>query len=317
MLRDLPLLPERASTFAGQVDALFYFLAAVSGFFTVLIFSLLIYFAIRYRRGSAVQRLNPVSESRWLEVTWTVIPFGLTMVMFFWGANLYFSVSRPPGTALEILAVGKQWMWKFQHPQGRQEINELHVPIGRPVKLTLASDDVIHSFFVPAFRVKRDVVPGRYTTTWFEATKTGEFHLFCAEYCGTQHSGMVGRVVVMSPAEYEKWLSGGVTGISVAAAGERLFQRLGCAACHLREGTGRGPSLVGIFGKRVSLERGRTVIADEDYIRESILNPTAKVVGGYQPIMPTFKGQVSEEGLLQIIAYIKSLKIEERTQAER
>ncbi len=190
-------------------------------------------------------------------------------------------------------------MWKFQHPEGQREINELHIPVGRPVKLTMASEDVIHSFFVPAFRVKMDVVPGQYTATWFEATRPGTFHLFCAQYCGTAHAGMGGRVVVLTPTAYETWLSGGATG--------RLFQQLGRAPCHRADGPGSGPSLVGLFGQTVRLHSGETVLADEAYIRESVLYPPAKIVAGYQPIMPTFQGLISEEGLLQLIAYIRSL----------
>jgi cytochrome c oxidase subunit 2 len=208
-------------------------------------------------------------------------------------------------------------MWKAQHPEGQSEINELHVPLGQPVKLTMTSEDVIHDFFLPAFRVKQDVLPGRYTTLWFEATKAGEYPLYCAEYCGTQHSGMIGRIVVLEPAEFQKWLSGGATGMSMADLGESLFQRFGCHICHRAGGTAQGPSLTGLFGKAVRLEGGVTVTVDEDYIRESIIDPRAKIVAGYQPIMPTFKGLISEEGLLQLIAYIKSLSAAERAQSKK
>jgi cytochrome c oxidase subunit 2 len=204
--------------------------------------------------------------------------------------------------------MGKQWMWKAQHPLGKSEINMLHVPVNQPVKLIMTSQDVIHSFYIPAFRVKKDVLPGRYTELWFEATKTGEYHLFCAEYCGTEHSQMIGSVVVMEQLEYERWLSGNVAGESMAAAGQRLFEQRGCASCHAGTSDARGPALAGLFGKEVQLEDGRTVTADESYLRESILNPQAKVVAGYSPVMPTFEGQISEEGLLQLVAYIKSLE---------
>jgi cytochrome c oxidase subunit 2 len=204
--------------------------------------------------------------------------------------------------------VGKQWMWKLQHPTGQRELNELHVPVNRPVRLTMTSEDVIHSFYVPAFRIKADVVPGKYTSTWFEATKTGEYHLFCAEYCGTSHAVMGGRIVVMEPAEYERWLTGGASAESLPAAGEALFARLACNTCHKSDGSGRGPSLVGKFGKTEKLASGETVAVDESYVRESILNPQAKITTGYPPIMPTFKGLVTEDQLLQLIAYIKSLK---------
>ena len=228
------------------------------------------------------------------------------MGMFLWGASLYFTTMRPPEDALELYVVGKQWMWYFQHPEGPREINELHVPVGRPVKLIMTSQDVIHSFYVPAFRIKMDVVPGRYTTTWFEATKTGEYHLFCAEYCGTAHAGMGGYVHVMKPTQYEQWLGGGLGGEPLAMAGERLFEQLGCGTCHRADGGGLGPVLRGLFGKPVQLQTGERVVADERYIRESILHPRAQIVEGYPPIMPPFEGQISEEGLLQIIAYIKS-----------
>ena len=307
MLSDLPLFPEQASTGAARVDALFMFVMVVSVVFATLIFSLVLYFAVKYRRRSDTEQPRPILGDVRLELLWTVIPLGLTMIMFVWGARLYFTTANPPADAMEVAVVGKQWMWKFQHPEGRREINELHVPVGRPVKLTMASEDVIHSFFVPAFRVKMDVVPGRYTTTWFEATRPGTFHLFCAQYCGTVHAGMGGRVVVLTPTAYEAWLSGGATGESPVAAGERLFQQLGCATCHRADGPGNGPSLVGLFGQTVRLHSGETVLADEAYIRESVLNPTAKIVAGYQPIMPTFQGLISEEGLLQLIAYIRSL----------
>lgn len=317
MWQNFPLFPEQASTLAPRVDMLFLFLVAVAVLFGSLIFFLVIYFAVKYRRRSDDEQPKPIKGNLPLEILWTAVPIGLTMVMFVWGAFLFFDIYSPPSNALEIDIVGKQWMWKLQHPEGQREIDELHVPVGRPVKLTMTSEDVIHDFFVPAFRIKNDVLPGRYTTVWFQATKPGEYHLFCSQYCGTQHAGMIGKVIVMEPAEYEKWLSGGGPGVSMAAAGEMLFQRLGCGTCHRPDGTGQGPSLAGLFGKTVNLQGARTVVADEGYIRESILNPQAKIVAGYSPVMPTFKGLISEDGILQIIAYIKSLKREDRTQAKR
>jgi cytochrome c oxidase subunit 2 len=305
MLSNLPLLPQQASTAAKEVDAFFYFLVGVSAFFALLIATLLIYFAIKYRRRSESERPHAIEGALQLELLWTLIPFGLTMVMFVWSAAIYVKLQRPPDDAIEVFVVGKQWMWKLQHIEGQREINELHVPVGRPVKLTMTSEDVIHSFYVPAFRIKQDVLPGRYTTTWFQATKPGTYHLFCTEYCGTQHSGMIGSVIVMEPAEFATWLGGGVK-LSLASAGETLFQQLGCSTCHLDQGTGRGPVLTGLLGKQVQLSNGTTLVADETYVRESILNPQAKIVAGYQPIMPTFKGLVSEEQLLQLIAYIKA-----------
>lgn len=311
-----PLFPDQASSVAPRVDALFYFLVIVSLFFVALIFALVIGFAVRYRRRFEDEQPEPIPGNLRLELLWTFIPLGLTMVMFGWGAVVFFDIQRPPADALEIFVVGRQWMWKFQHPDGAREINELHVPVGRAVKLTMVSEDVIHSMFVPAFRLKQDVLPGRYTALWFEATRKGTYHLFCAEYCGTQHSGMLGRVVAQEPAEYQKWLSGG-GGLSMAAAGEGLFERLGCASCHRMDGSGRGPSLVGLFGNMVEFERGGSVRADEGYIRESILEPNAKIVSGYPAIMPTFKGLIGEEGILQIIAYIRDLHERERKQVKR
>ena len=302
---------------AARVDLLFYFLIAVSAFFVALIFLLIVIFVIQYRRRAENERPKPIEGKHWLEILWSVVPFGLTMVMFVWGAVIFFDIYNPPDDALEISIVSRQWMWKVQHPTGQSEINELHVPLAQPVKLLMTSEDVIHDFFVPAFRVKQDVLPGRYTSLWFEATKTGVYHLFCAEYCGTQHSGMIGRVVVLEPAEFERWLSGGATGMSMVDQGASLFKRFGCETCHGAGGTNRGPSLTGLFGTTVKLQGGNTVAADENYIRESILDPRAKIVAGYQPIMPTFKGLISEEGILQLIAYVKSLQTAERKAAQK
>jgi cytochrome c oxidase subunit 2 len=211
--------------------------------------------------------------------------------------------------------VGKRWMWKVQHVTGQREINELHVPVGVPIKLNLASEDVIHSFYVPAFRIKKDAVPGRYNVTWFQASKPGRYHLFCAEYCGTQHSGMIGWIHAMEPAQFQAWLAGGAAGVSLAAAGEKLFEELACGTCHRAGSQSRGPALEGVFGKQVRLASGQTVIADEDYLREAILTPSARIVAGYQPVMPTYQGLVSEESLLQLIAYLQSLAAPARGQA--
>ena len=301
------LFPVQASTFAPDVDHLLYFLLAVAAFFTLAIFCSIFYFAIHYRRRSESELPRAIHCGMALEILWSVIPFGLTMVMFTWGASIYFNESRPPDNALDIYVVGKQWMWKLEHLGGQREINELHIPVGRAVRLTMTSEDAIHSFFVPAFRTKQDAVPGRYTTTWFTPTKVGKYHLFCAEYCGTNHSRMGGWVYVMEPRDYEAWLSGGTSGGSLAENGQKLFDELACGNCHKHDGSGRCPSLTGLFGKTVQLAGGATVKADEGYIRESILQPQAKIVAGYGPIMPTFQGLVTEEGVLQLIEYIKSL----------
>jgi cytochrome c oxidase subunit 2 len=303
----LRLFPEQASTFAPDVDHLLYFLLAVTAFFSLAIFCSIFYFAIRYRRRSESELPRAIHGGMALEILWSVIPFGLTMVMFTWGASIYFNESRPPDNALDIYVVGKQWMWKLEHLGGQREINELHIPVGRAVRLTMTSEDAIHSFFVPAFRTKQDAVPGRYTTTWFKPTQEGKYHLFCAEYCGTNHSRMGGWVYVMAPRDYEAWLSGGASGGSLAENGQKLFDELACGNCHKPDGSGRCPSLTGVFGKTVQLAGGGTVKADEGYIRESILQPQAKIVAGYGPIMPTFQGLVTEEGVLQLIEYIKSL----------
>ncbi|MDQ1557067.1 MAG: cytochrome c oxidase subunit [Pyrinomonadaceae bacterium] len=302
----LPFTPEQASTVSGEVDALYTYLVAITLFFSVLVTVLIFYFAVKYRRRDANELPQPIAGSVKLETMWTVIPFLIAMTIFVWGASLYFTLYRPPKDAIEIFVVGKQWMWKFQHTEGQREINELHVPVGAKVKLTMTTEDVIHSFAVPAFRIRSDVVPGRYTFAWFEATKTGRYHLFCTEFCGTNHSGMNGWVEVMEPTAYQAWLAGGGSD-SPAAQGEKLFQSLGCATCHRTDTQGRGPVLTGVFGKPQRVQGGQDVTVDEAYIRESIVNPTAKVVEGFQPIMPSYQGQVSEEQLLQLIAYIRSL----------
>jgi cytochrome c oxidase subunit II len=306
MFENFPLWPTQASTGAGNVDALFVFLVLLAAFMSVAIFTMILVFAVKYRnrRGHTAEQIE---GSVPLEVTWSTVPLAIFMVIFVWGAVIYFQERTPPRGADEIYVVAKQWMWKLEHEQGQREINELQVPVGRDVKLIMTSQDVIHSFYVPAFRIKQDVLPGRYTTAWFRATKPGVYHLFCAEYCGTAHSGMIGQVVVLEPAQYQAWLSGGATFGSLAANGESLFQQLGCPTCHRFDVQGRAPNLIGVFGKPVLLEDGRTVIADENYIRESILSPSAKIVSGFKPIMPTFQGLVSEEQLTALVAYVKSL----------
>jgi cytochrome c oxidase subunit 2 len=303
-----PLFPERASTFAPLVDDLYFFLLAVTVFFTLLIAGLLALFAVRYRRRSHEDRPERVVEPKLLEIAWIVVPLAIVVGVFFWSAHLYVAMNRPPRDAVEVYVVGKRWMWKIQHLTGQREISELHVPVGVPIKLNLTSEDVIHSFYVPAFRIKKDAVPGRYNVAWFQATKPGRYHLFCAEYCGTKHSAMTGWVEVMEPARFQAWLAGGAAGTSLAAAGEKLFADLACVTCHRPDSEGRGPVLEGLFGKPVRLQSGESVTADEAYIRESIVTPSARLVAGFQPVMPTYQGLVSEEGLMQLIAYIRTLK---------
>ncbi|HVS30927.1 MAG TPA: cytochrome c oxidase subunit II [Thermoanaerobaculia bacterium] len=306
-LADFPLFPDQASTVAGYVDTLYISLIILTGTVSLLVWVAIFYFAIKYRRRPDNELAEEIEPPASLEIAWTVIPTIIFIGIFIWGAWVFFKINRVPNNALEVYATGRQWMWKFQHPSGQREINSLHVPVGRPVKITMASEDVIHSLWFPDFRVKADVIPNRYRTMWFQATKTGQFHIFCAEYCGTQHSGMIGTVTVMEPTEYQRWLAGGSEG-SMASQGEQLFQKYACNTCHTSEATARGPVLAGVFGKQVLLADRRTVLADENYIRESILNPQAKIVAGFQPIMPAFQGQVSEEDLLKLLAYIRSLE---------
>jgi cytochrome c oxidase subunit II len=293
---------------APRVDALYFFLIGLAVFFSLLIAGLIVYYSIKFHRRSPKAVGAQAHGNLVLELTWTVIPLAITMGIFVWGAGIYFAMSRPPDDTLDIYVVGKQWMWKFQHLDGQREINELHVPADRDIRLIATSEDVIHDWFVPAFRIKADVIPGRYVNIWFRATKPGRYHLFCAEYCGTKHSGMTGEVVVMEPRAYQTWLSGGEPQGTLASAGERLFIDLACNTCHRPDSQGRGPVLDGLLGKSVALQSGQTVVADEAYVRESILNPSAKITAGYQPIMPTFQGLVTEEQLLQLIEYVKSLK---------
>jgi len=306
--QDFPLFPESASSMSGRVDALYFFLIGMSVFFAALICALIVVFSLKYRRSRTRWKGDPIEGSLRLELAWTFIPLGLTMILFAWGARLYFALATPPEDVTDVYVVGKQWMWKLQHPQGRREINDLHVPLGQAVRLTMTSEDVIHSFFIPAFRMKMDVLPNRYTRAWFRATKTGAYHLFCAEYCGTKHSAMIGTVHVMEPQDYERWLSGSVADEPLDVAGQKLFESLRCDTCHKEAPDARGPSLQGLFGSQVTLEGGGAVLANEEYVRESILRPLAKVTKGFQPLMPTYEGQLGEEQILQIIAYLKTLK---------
>jgi cytochrome c oxidase subunit 2 len=306
----IPFIPDSASTYSAQVDALYFYLSGVTLFFTLLISIVLIFFVIKYRRRSLYEIPRPIAGSHKLETLWSVIPFLIAMSMFAWGAQIYFHQYRQPKNADEIYVVAKQWMWKIQHSTGQREINELHVPVGRKIKLIMTSEDTIHDFFVPAFRMKADVLPGRYTTQWFEATKAGTYHLFCAEYCGMNHSGMIGKVIVMQATDFDNWLSGNASQQAPAVAGQQLYESLGCVSCHGKNGEGgRGAALAGLFGRRVFLTNGQTLTADEGYIRESIENPQAKLVSGFGPIMPTFQGQVSPEQLIQLMAFIKSLQV--------
>jgi cytochrome c oxidase subunit 2 len=307
MHADFPLFPEAASTMATQVDRFYFFMCAVTLVFSVGIAVALLVFALKYRRRHRDERPPEIHASLVLELVWSVIPFALTVVMFVWATWLYFTQARVPDDAIRVNVVGKRWMWKLQHMTGQREIGELHVPVGKPVQLVLTSEDVIHSFFVPAFRVKMDAVPGRYNQIWFTATKPGKYHIFCTEYCGTEHSKMTGSVYVMEPADYQQWLAGGPAPESPVALGQKLFTERMCVTCHYADSGARGPALNGLPGSKVLLQSGDTVVADETYLRESILTPAAKITAGYQPVMPTFAGQLGEEEIAALIAYIRSL----------
>ena len=290
---------------SGHIDTLYFALVAIAAFFTCLISVLILYFSVRYRK-SRNPHATQIHGSTALELLWTGIPLGIVMIIFVWSAVLFYIQTRPPKGSMEIYTVAKQWMWKFEHASGQREINQLHVPAGRDVRMIMTSQDVIHSFFVPAFRIKADVLPGRYTSTWFHPTVPGTYHLFCAQYCGTNHAQMVGEVIVMDPADYDRWAASGVDG-SLANAGEKSFQQYGCSMCHRTDMAGRAPNLIGLYGKPVLLDDGRTVTADESYIRESILNPGVKIVSGFKNIMPTFQGVLSEEEVIGLVAYVKAL----------
>ncbi len=300
-------LPEQASSIAWMVDGLYLYLIVVSLFFACLIYSLVIIFAVKFHRKNKNETGAPIHGNILLEIAWSVIPLIISLTMFAFSTYVFFANARPPADAEETFVVGKQWMWKTQHAEGNREINELHVPVGKPVKLTMTSEDVIHSFYVPAFRVKMDVLPGKYSHLWFKPTKTGKYHLFCAEYCGTDHSKMVGSIHVMEPADYQAWLEGkkpGAGAESMVSRGEKLYKQNNCLSCH--GDISRGPSLQGIFGKQIELQDGTIVKADENYLRESILTPAAKVVKGYQPVMPLYSQQMNEEQVLEILAYLKA-----------
>jgi cytochrome c oxidase subunit 2 len=301
-------LPDAASTQAARTDTIFLLLLGLAVAIILLVLALVITFAIRYRRGSKAERGElPSVVSREFEIGWTAATLFIFLFLFWWAGSAELSALVPPKGALEVHIVAKQWMWKAQHANGAREINELHVPIHVPVRLVLSSEDVIHSFFVPAFRMKKDVVPGRITETWFEATKTGAFHLLCAEFCGTDHSRMIGRIVVMEPEAYARWLSAQPEGDDLAHEGAALFVARGCSGCHAPSSNVHAPRLAGLYGRQVQLADGRTVTADEAYIRDSILQPKRDVAAGYEPIMPSFAGLISDGEIQSLTAYIRSL----------
>jgi cytochrome c oxidase subunit 2 len=305
-LADFSLFPDQASTVAARVDHIYYYIIGVTVAISAAVAVLVIYFAIKYRRrGEEIPK--PILGSMTLETLWSVVPLLIALSMFVWSARVYFDIVTPPADALEVYAVGRQWMWKLQHPDGQREINELHVPVGRPVKLILTSEDVIHSFFIPDFRTKQDAVPGRYTFNWFQATKAGRYRLYCAEYCGTDHSKMIGWVVVQEESEYQQWLSSRADR-SLATRGRQRFLQFQCVTCHSGDSQARAPNLEALYNRPVRLRDGRTVVADENYLRESILHPRAKVAAGFEPIMPTYQGRMTEDELLELLAYLKALR---------
>ena len=310
MFEEFPLFPEAVSTIAPDIDALYLFIVATCTFMTIAISAVVVYFAIKYRRRPGNEVPQDYKPSLALELTWIIVPFFVFMGFFAWGAIVFFEARRMPDNALDVWATGRQWMWKFQHTGGKSEINTLHVPVNQPIRLIMTSEDVIHDFYVPEFRVHTDVLPNRYTYNWFEATKTGEYNLFCSEYCGTEHSKMIGKVIVMEQADFQIWLAGGSPEGSPAAEGKKLFESFACNTCHYETETpgARGPVLVGLYGNKVRLQDGSIVEVDENYLRQSILDPQSQIVAGYQPIMPTFQGQVNEAQLMQLVSYIKSLK---------
>jgi cytochrome c oxidase subunit II len=303
----IPIFPEQASVFAKDVDALYFFIVATCAFFTILVSAAVIALGIKYHKTHDGQIGARIEGNLPLELLWSVIPTIIAMFMFGWGASVYYHLRTPPAEALHLYAVGKQWMWKFQHLEGQREINELHIPSGRPIKITISSEDVLHSLYFPAFRTKMDAIPGRYTELWFEAKDPGVYHIFCTEYCGTNHAGMIGSVTVLEPAAYQAWLQGGGMEGTLAQRGAKLFNDLACATCHLDTGQGRGPSLKDLLGKTEQMQDGSSVVVDEGYLRESILTSQAKIVKGFQPLMPTFQGLISEENLVALIEHIKSM----------
>jgi len=306
-LGNSPLFPPEGSAMSVHIDVFFLFLLLVEIVGVTIVTLMVVTFAMLYRKER-----HPVATqiegSTLLEATWTLIPLAIFLVCFVWGALLYFRIYDPPTNAMNVYIVGKQWMWKAEHPGGQHEIDALHVPIGRPVQLTMISQDVFHSFSIPAFRIKREVIPGRYSTVWFEATKPGVYHLFCTQYCGTDHSAMIGWVYAMKPEDYRAWTQGSTSGSSLAQNGERLFASLGCHSCHTGQESARGPDLAGLYGSQVRLSDGSYVAANDAYLRRSILTPAAQIVAGHSAIMPTYQGQVSEEGVIELVEFIKSLQ---------
>jgi cytochrome c oxidase subunit II len=307
------LFPREASTIAPYMDELYFFLLGMTITGILLVGAIVFTFSYRYRK-SVHPVATQIEGSTLLEATWTIIPLAIFLVTFVWGALLYFRIYNPPMNAMNIYIVGKQWMWKAEHPGGQHEINALHIPINQPIQLTMISQDVFHSFSIPEFRIKREVIPGRYSTVWFNATTPGEYHLFCTQYCGTNHSAMIGTITAMTAEDYKKWTEESTSGMSLAQNGERLFASMGCNACHSGNAAARGPSLAGVYGSKLTLTNGSQVLVNEAYLRDAILNPSQHVTSGYAPIMPTYQGQISEDGLIDLVEYLKTLNTNYRVQ---
>lgn len=309
---NFPLTPEQGSRHAARIDQLFFVMVALTVFFTLIVLAIVVTFAVKYRAGRKVDRSNAPNENLKLEIAWSVIPLILALAVFAWGAQQFVDIRTPPKNPMDVFVVGKQWMWHIQHANGIREMNELHVPVGVPVRLTMISQDVLHAFFIPEFRIQWHVVPGRYTSMWFEATKPGRYRIFCNVYCGTQHSEMGGFVYVMPKKEFAQWLASGGNRFqpipaTMAESGKQLFEANYCTNCHTEQDTPRGPSLNGVYGRTRRLKGGNATVADEAYLRESIINPYDKLNVGYDQTMPSYKDQFSEEELLKLIAYMKSL----------
>lgn len=308
----LPFWLPSATEYGRSVDILFAALLAVSMLVSIILFTLMLRFIVRYREGSAAERDHTIQKSWHWEVAWTTATMAAFFVLFVWGARLFVTFAATTADATPIYVVGQQWMWKVQHPTGQREINELHIPVGRPVRIIATSQDVIHSFFIPAFRIKRDVVPGRYAELQFTPERAGIYSLFCSEYCGTDHAHMTGRIVVLAPAAFEQWLTAQNTLGTLAARGEGIFRNLGCSGCHGNASNVRAPALEGLFGRPVPLADGTIATADERYLRDSILQPRAQIVAGFDPVMPSYGGRIAEDDLIAVVAYIKSLADAER-----
>jgi cytochrome c oxidase subunit II len=316
LIAQIQFLPSQASDMAGEVDWLFWGMVGITGSVLLAIGIVIISFLIKYRESnSGISRSLGTESTLPAEATWTIIPLFIFIGMFAWGANIYYRKNQIPKNAIEIEVIGKQWMWKIQHPEGKKEINELHVPLGKTSKLIFTSEDVIHDFGLPAFRLKEDVLPGRYTMEWFRPTKIGVFPIFCDQYCGRDHANMIGQVHVMEPEAYANWLRSGSGFNPIVRAGGELYRSLGCSGCHETNGVVRAPSVRGLYGQPVPLQDGRIVIADERYLRDSILRPDYEVVASYQPVMPSFAGHLSEDQIYQLVAYIKSLAANESEEA--